>query len=119
VLGDVAELVPVAGLASAVPIVRLIVDELRVSMLSPCFAFLRSLNKLDIQKTCENRDTARELAEDIHNLVKMIEETVNAVRNNIKSMQEVLEGQNKSLELDEYESPAVFNEMVAELTECA
>jgi hypothetical protein len=35
VLGDVAELVPVAGLASVVPIVRRIVDQLSVSALLP------------------------------------------------------------------------------------
>jgi hypothetical protein len=35
VLGDVAGLVPVAGLASAVPIVRRIVDQLSVSVLLP------------------------------------------------------------------------------------
>jgi hypothetical protein len=34
VLGDDADLIPVAGLSSAVPIVRRIVDQLRVSMLS-------------------------------------------------------------------------------------
>jgi hypothetical protein len=56
VLGDVAELVPVAGLASTVPIIRRIVDQLRVSILLPHFASLELFTKL---RYAENKRESR------------------------------------------------------------
>jgi hypothetical protein len=73
-----------------------------------------------MQRTSENRGTANELVEDIHDLVKVIEETVKAVRNNIKLMEEFLgKGRDNSLKLDQCRTPVLFDEMISGLVKCA
>jgi hypothetical protein len=73
-----------------------------------------------MQKTSENRDTANELAVDIHILIDVIKRTVDTVQGNMNSMRECLgEGQNNSLKLEEYKPPELFGKMIDELVECA
>jgi hypothetical protein len=70
----------------------------------------------DIQRTIANRETANELAVDVYNLILAIKGTVDAVQGNMKVMQECLGcDQSKLLKPDEYKTPSIFDEMVAEL----
>ena len=68
------------------------------------------------EKASENSDTAAELAEDVSDLVKIIHETIEIVRRSLTSMEKShSEGQNAFLKPDRYETPGLFNKLVAEL----